>query len=129
MSLSSNVNSLADRIADEFNTLRDEVFGVRTVSYASAITLDASVTETRIDITATGDIEFETPSNPNRRVLQVSVLASGGARTVTFDATLEVLTGIERSYPIPSGEVLRFSLEYSALKTAYVVTAVGMTGG
>jgi hypothetical protein len=81
------------------------------------------------NMTATGNLNFLAPTtNDERQILQVAVLASGGGRTITFETGIAIQKGGTRSFVLASGELLRFSLEYSSLLAKWVLTAVGIYG-
>lgn len=80
-----------------------------------------------VDLTATGNPTIAAPTNPsNGQVVQYSVLASGAARTVTIDAAIERLTGVDASYAPASGKVFRLSIRYSGLRSAWVAEAAAV---
>lgn len=100
---------------------------VAVAAATGTIALDASLGNNR-DLTATGNITLNPPTSPvPNQVLQISVLASGAARTVTFGVGLVLLTGIAASYAPGSGKVLRISMRYSSLLAAWVVEAAAIT--
>lgn len=81
------------------------------------------------NMTITGNVQFLAPTtNDERQILQVAALASGGARTITFETGIAIQKNGTRSFPLASGEMLRFSLEYSSLLGKWVLTAVGIYG-
>lgn len=96
---------------------------------SGTIATDASNVGNNRNYTANGNITIAVPTNgADGQVIQYAVLASGGARTITFNASLRRLTGIAAGpTSIPSGQVCRFSLRYCALLTAWIVEAFGIT--
>lgn len=81
------------------------------------------------NFTVTGNVEIDPPaSNVHARdgePFQLCFLASGGTRTITFDATMRTSTGVTRGpHSVASGEVLRAAVEWSSLVTDYIITAV-----
>ncbi len=97
-------------------------------SGSGAIATDADQGNIR-NYTATGNVTINVPSNgSDGQVIQYAVLASGGARTITFTAALNELTGISAGpTSIPSGKLCRFSLRRSALTSTWIVEAFGIT--
>lgn len=100
-----------------------------TAGATGTVTLDPTLNGNNRDLTMTGDCTLAEPAaGVNGQVLQVTAVASGADRTVTFDAALERLTGINASYTVPSGKKLRAALRYSSVGTGgWVVEAVGVT--
>lgn len=100
---------------------------VRTVSYASSITLTPATDGNRINVTATGNISSlaaSTTGAVDGQVLRVAVLASGAARTVTIASSVRTSTALTRGpHSVPSGEVWTAAFEYYSLASAWVLTA------
>lgn len=87
----------------------------QTVTYAATVTLDAS-TGDAFKITATGALALAVPTNPtDGQMVMVEVLASGGARVVTLNASIVLTTGLVAAPSIASGKVGYFGLRYSVL--------------
>lgn len=103
--------------------------GVRAASVDTATyNLDASsVGGNNIDITATGDPTIAAPTNPaSGQIIQYAVLASGGSRTVTINAAIVRLTGVDASYVVASGKVLRLAIRYSALTSTWIAESAAV---
>ena len=100
---------------------------VRTVTYASSITINPAVDGNRVNITATGDItslNLSTTGATDGQVIRVAVLASGAARDVTVNSAVRTSTGLTRgAHEIPSGEVWIGAFEYVGLVSGWVLTA------
>lgn len=76
----------------------------------------------------TGDVTVLVPTGPTDAVLRLALLASGAERQVTFSTGIRVTTGIERGpHAVPAGEVLLAALQYSALVSDWVLTALTVT--
>src|SRR5690606_2278853 len=179
MSLSSNVSALAVRVAEEFNTVRDEVAGkadaehqhsaaditsgtldigrIPTGSSSSTVALGnhnhsgvyapASHSHTAndliprpgtsassidadsvdiVDLTMNGDVTLSVPTNGfNGKTIQVTALANGDDRTLTFNTSFKRLDGIDESYVIPEGQYLRAAIRRTG--STWIVEAVGVT--
>jgi hypothetical protein len=99
-----------------------------TVRTASTLSIDASVSGNNVNYTATGNVTVNVPTNgADHQVLQVVILASA-AITVTFNASLQRLTGIDASYTVPAGKKMRIALRRSDLgSVTWIVEAVGIT--
>lgn len=99
---------------------------IRSGSFASSYTPDAAGAGNIIDVTATGNLTINAPTNPvNGQLLRLAVLASGALRTVTFSG-VAVSTGLTVGpYSVPQDQVLLAVLTYSTLRTtpAWVLTA------
>jgi hypothetical protein len=100
---------------------------VRTVTYSATPTIDPTVSGTNVSITATGDITtlaVSTTGAVNRQGLEIAVLGSGGARSVTFASAIRTSTGVSRGpHSIASGEVGIFLVRYYSLVSAWVLVA------
>mgnify|MGYP006188521723 CR=1 FL=1 len=100
---------------------------VRAVAYSATPTVDPTVSGTNVSITATGNITtlaVSTTGAVNRQALEIAVLGSGGARTVTFATAIRTSTGITRGpHTIASGEVGIFLVRYYSLVSAWVLVA------
>lgn len=78
----------------------------------------------------TGDVTFPVPTNgTDAQVLQLSFLASGAQRIVTFNASIQRLTGIAAAQTVPSGKVLRAAIRYCGYGSvnAWILESVGIT--
>lgn len=125
MSLSGNVDLLAGRIAEEFNTVRQEIGQLGTRSTTSSSSIDADNHDI-VDLTLTANVTLSVPiGGATGSAIQVFALASGGQRTLTFDATYLRLDGIAASYDIAQGKVLRAALRKHG--SNWIVEAVGVT--
>ncbi len=101
---------------------------VRTGSGAGNLATDASLVGNNRNFTATGDVAVQAPtSGVDRQVIQYSILASGATRTVSFAAAIRRPSDLVGSFSVSSGQLLRFSLEYSALISGWILTAVLVT--
>jgi hypothetical protein len=101
---------------------------VRTGSGAGNLATDAALVGNNRNFTATGDVAVQAPtSGVDRQVIQYALLASGGSRTISFAAAIRRPGDLVGSFSVPSGQLMRFSLEYSALISAWVLTAVLIT--
>jgi hypothetical protein len=100
---------------------------VRTQAFSATPTIDPTVSGTNVSITATSNITtlaVSTTGAVNRQGLEIAVLASGGARTVTFASAIRTSTGVTRGpHSIPSGEVGIFLVRYYTLVSAWVLVA------
>lgn len=109
--------------------------GVTTVNPATgALTAinaaAAAVTVNNYNYVCTGNVTFPVPtSGTDTQVLQLSFLASGAQRTVTFNASIQRLTGITALQTVPSGKVLRAALRYCGYGSvnAWLLESVGIT--
>lgn len=103
----------------------------RTVAYSATPNIDPTVPGNRINMTATGDITsfaVSTIGALDGQVLQLIVLASAASRNVTFASSLRTTTGVSRGpYTVPSGQILRAAVEYSALTSAWAILAATVT--
>lgn len=147
MSLSSNVSALAVRVAEEFNTVRSELAGkldqpqaaglpgqvltpdgwefLGTRSSTSAANIDADAVD-MLDLTLNENETLTLPSGGySGKAIQVYAEASGGDRTLTFSSSYQRLDGIESSYVIPEGKILRAALR--RVNSTWIVEAVGVT--
>lgn len=99
----------------------------RVVAYSATPSIDPVIDGNNINITATGDITslaVPTTSAVDRQVIRIAVLGSGATRAVTFAAAIRTSTGLTRGpFSIASGQVLLAAVEYSALISAWVLTA------
>jgi hypothetical protein len=109
--------------------IKKDAPGVRSYAAVSGtVTLDNEF-EMVQNFTCTGNVTSVDPpaSNVNARdgePFQLRFLASGGTRTVTFNASMRTSTGVTRGpYSIASGEILAVAIEYSSLVTDYIITA------
>ena len=72
-------------------------------AYASSLTINATVGNSRI-VTATGDLTLNAPaSGTDGQMLRVRVIASGAQRVVTFAAALKRPSSMASTLTIPSG--------------------------
>lgn len=102
--------------------------GIRSGSGAGNLATDASLVGNNRNFSATGDVSVQAPTGGvDRQVIQYAVLASGGTRTISFAAAIRRPSDLVGSFSVPSGQLLRFSLEYSALLAGWVLTAVLVT--
>lgn len=101
---------------------------IRTVINATgAIGTDASLLGNNRNITATGNITLNVPTNPtDGQVLQFTILASGATRTVAFAAGIGRLTGVLASYDVPSTKIMRLALRYSALDSSWTAESAAV---
>jgi hypothetical protein len=99
----------------------------RASSHSSAITLDASQAGDNFNLTVTADVTLNVPSGmSDHQALQLVVLASGAQRTITLSGSFARLTGVNASYVVPSGKVLRLGLRYSSLAGGCLVEAAAV---
>jgi hypothetical protein len=109
-------------------TVKDPTNNVRSAGSGTSLSIDASIGSTSVDYTATGNAAVNVPTNgQNGQVVQLAILASGAARTITFDAGIDRLTGISASYTPASGKLLRAALRYSTLTGKWTVEAAAVT--
>jgi hypothetical protein len=99
---------------------------IRPGTVSTSLTIDAAGAGNIVDLTATGNITLNAPTNPvNGQQLRVNVLASGAARTVTWSG-VQTSTGITLgAYSIAQNAIGLFLLTYSTLRTtpAWVLTS------
>lgn len=99
---------------------------IRTGTVSTSLTIDAAGAGNVVDLTATGNITLNAPTNPvNGQQLRVNVLASGAARTVTWSGVV-ASTGLTLgAYSVPQNLVGLFLVTYSTLRTtpAWVLTS------
>ncbi len=103
---------------------------VRAGSGSGTFSIDATLSGNNLDMTLTGDATLAVPTGGiNTQVLQLVAWASGGPRTLSFDAGYERLGGVNLSYVIPSGKKLRASLRCSTIDgtTDWLIDAAGVT--
>lgn len=99
-----------------------------TTGVSGSVSTDASSGGNNRNVTATGDVTINEPTNgSDGQVLQWTILASGAQRTVTFHANNDRLTGVNSSYAVPSGKVLRFSHRYTGLLSGWIVEAAAVS--
>ncbi|MDP9144356.1 MAG: hypothetical protein M3N43_06620 [Actinomycetota bacterium] len=99
------------------------------LTYASGLTPDAAAGNVR-ECTLTGDATLNPPTNPAAaQRIQLSFVASGAQRVLTFASGIRRFTDLAGSYNVPQDQMLRCTLEYSTLLTApaWVLIAVGVT--
>lgn len=103
---------------------------VRTQSSSSTTTISPTLEGDIVKVTATGNISalnIDTAGAREGQVIQVAVYASGGSRTLGVHSSVLVLSGIETSYSIGSGQLWRGSFRYWADLGAWVLEAAGVT--
>lgn len=99
-----------------------------TTGVSGTVSTDASTGGNLRNITATGNVTLSAPTNPSDgQILQFTILASGGARTVDFGTGVLLLTGVSTSYAPASGKVLRLAMRYTALLSAWIVEAAAVS--
>jgi hypothetical protein len=91
-----------------------------------------------VDLTVTGNITINPPTNPtNGQVMRYRCVAQGAQRTVTLASGFVSSSGLTLGpYTIPQGRVLIFTIEYVGIRTtsagvaaaAWVLTAATTTG-
>jgi len=92
-----------------------EVRTPQTQSVTTTLAIDASTGDNH-QITATGNPAMSVPTNgTNGQMLFVEVLASGGARTVTYNGSIVLSTGLSSTLAIASGKVGLIGMRYSSL--------------
>lgn len=92
-------------------------------AYAATMTLNAA-SSNNPQITATGNLTLNAPSNPsNGQPMVIEIFASGATRTVTLAAAIALTTGLATTLSIPSGKVGIIGLRYSALAGAWLCLA------
>lgn len=95
---------------------------------SGTVTLDNDI-QLMQNFTVTGDITSVNPpaSNANSKdmaPMQLRFLASGATRSITFNASIRLSTGISsRVFSVPSGELLMVAVEWSSLVSDYIITA------
>lgn len=93
------------------------------LTYATSVTPDASLANA-FKVTATGNLTINPPSNPvDGFMLLLSVLASGGARTVTVSASVQPTQGVPTVLVPASGKCCYIGLRYSLLSGSWVQLA------
>lgn len=108
----------------------------RAITYAATITPDASTAGNLIEITATGALTIQAPTNgTNFQKLRITVLASGADRVVTFaqNGTTSYIYPagkLPMAFPVPSGQVLVTELVYTTLlgTPAWILTSAELPG-
>ncbi len=78
-------------------------------------------------VTANADVYPGTTNVPFGRKILVSLLASGGTRTIAIHSAVPSLSGLTRSYDAANGKIVKFGFEYSALSGAWICIASGIT--
>ncbi|MER5671176.1 hypothetical protein [Pseudonocardia alni] len=79
-----------------------------------------------LSITANHDTGIAAPTGTpdNFQVIRIEALANSAQRTFTFASACRLSTGLtSRTVTIPAGEVMKASVEWSALAGAWVITA------
>lgn len=95
---------------------------------SGTFSIDASTGSNNRNHTANGAVTVAVPTNGvDGQVIQLAVLASGGSRVITWNASYARLTGIDAAYTVASGKLLRASIRYSSLLTLWVVEAAAVT--
>jgi len=125
VSFSDKVSALAVRVAEEINSVRQEMaeLGTRTTTSTSSINADSVDI---VDLTLSGNITLPVPSGGvTGSGIQVFALADGNDRTLTFSSSYLRLDGIAESYDIPEDKILRAALRKHG--SSWIVEAVGMT--
>jgi len=93
------------------------------LTYAATLTPDASAGNYRV-CTATGAVALQAPSSPtNGQMLRIRFIASGGARTVTFDSALKRPSTIASTLVIATGKRGDVGLLYETADSAWTVLA------
>lgn len=96
------------------------------LAYAASLTPDAALANA-FKVTATGNLTLNPPANGvDGFMMIVSVLASGGTRTVTIAAGIQLTTGQSSPVSIASGKVGYFGLRYSALSGNWSLLALAV---
>jgi hypothetical protein len=99
----------------------------QTQSVTTTLAIDASTGDNH-QITATGNPAMSVPTNgTNGQMLMVEVWASGGARTVTFNGSIVLSTGLTSTLVIASGKVGFIGLRYSTLTGSGLWTLISAT--
>ena len=103
------------------------LYSTRASSHSTDITLDAAAAGNNFSLTVTANVAFNVPTGlSDHQALQVVILASGGTRTITLSGSFARVVGINTSYAVPSGKLLRLSLRYSALNSVCLVEAAAL---
>lgn len=95
-------------------------------SVTTSVTPNASAGSILNYSCTTATLAIGVPTSPaDRQVLRIAVVRSTAAQVVvTFNASIVLSTGLASSaYTVPSGKVLLAAVEYSAMITAWVLTA------
>jgi hypothetical protein len=122
--------AFASQIFKHNTTCRQMKEPLQTRSYTAVtgtITLDNQY-EMIQNFTCTGNVTVDPPASSvharDGEPMQLRFLASGAQRTITFNASMRLSTGIaSRSFIVPSGEILAAAIEWSSLVTDYIITA------
>jgi hypothetical protein len=89
-----------------------------SLTYASSVTPNYNNGNHQY-VTMTGDMTIVAPTNiPLGSSLQMSLYASGGARTVTIDSSIARVAGINPTLVIESGKLVRLAIENNPLVAA-----------
>jgi hypothetical protein len=74
----------------------------------------------------TGDITIQEPTNvPSGKVLTVEMIATTSARTVTVDSTILRLAGINPTFVVEAGKMLKLAIENSPVLSDHILIAKG----
>jgi hypothetical protein len=94
------------------------VVSTYSLAYASSVTPNYNNGNHQY-VTLTGDMAIVAPTNvPSGSSLQLTLYASGGARTVTLDAGIARVAGINAAIVIESGKIVRLAIENNPLAAA-----------
>jgi hypothetical protein len=128
----THVHAATDVTSAQFSNARmpQVLTGVRVVNpVANVIDINADTVGNQIDSTLTADATLNVPTNgATGQVIQGTVLASGAARVLTFNASFARFSGIGPTLNISSAKIGRYSIRRTNLtgSTKWIVEAVGV---
>lgn len=114
-----------DRAQATVRMIKDPPFVRSYTGVTGTITIDSEF-ETIQDFTCTGAVTVNPPSAlpTNREPLRLQFYCPTTGRTITFNASIRLSTGItSRAFAVPANESLFLALEYSDLLTDWIITA------
>lgn len=114
MSLAGDVDAVADRVALEFVTVRDELADVAARAGGTIVNVPISADTTVDGLVAGAD---------DGQVRRYRFTASGGTRRVTFASAIVPTTGLVDAYDVPAGQTLIAALEWIAGRSAWLLIA------